>query len=72
VPDGVIDGVGDAEQKDLVPLNVEPLAVAFPVGVENHGSKDDGSLVSQPSDWVQRRQKAIGCSFSSWCGEPWE
>jgi hypothetical protein len=36
------------------------LAVAFPVGVENHGSKDDGSLVSQPSDWVQRRQKAIG------------
>uniref|UniRef100_A0A2N9HAI3 Reverse transcriptase zinc-binding domain-containing protein n=1 Tax=Fagus sylvatica TaxID=28930 RepID=A0A2N9HAI3_FAGSY len=67
VPDGVIDGVGDAGQKDLVPLNVEPLAVAFPVGVENHGigvenhgSKDDGSLVSQPSDWVQRRQKAIG------------
>jgi hypothetical protein len=43
-----------------VPLNVEPLAVAFPADVENHGSKDDGSFVSQSSDWVQRRQKAIG------------
>jgi hypothetical protein len=56
----VSDGVGDTEQKELVPLNVEPLAVAFPVDVENHGSTDDGSFVSQSSDWVQRRQKAIG------------
>jgi hypothetical protein len=56
----VTDGVGDTEQKELVPLNVEPLAVAFPVDVENHGSTDDGSFVSQSSDWVQRRQKAIG------------
>uniref|UniRef100_A0A2N9G6G4 Endonuclease/exonuclease/phosphatase domain-containing protein n=1 Tax=Fagus sylvatica TaxID=28930 RepID=A0A2N9G6G4_FAGSY len=41
----VIDGVGDARQKELVPLNVEPLAVSFPADVENHGSKDDGSFL---------------------------
>jgi hypothetical protein len=54
------DGVGDKGQKDLVPLNVEPLAVAFPVGVENQGSQTAGNSGSQSSDWVQRRQKAIG------------
>ena len=31
------DGVGDERQKDLVPLNVELLAIAFPERVENHG-----------------------------------
>uniref|UniRef100_A0A2N9EFL4 Reverse transcriptase domain-containing protein n=1 Tax=Fagus sylvatica TaxID=28930 RepID=A0A2N9EFL4_FAGSY len=51
---------GDEGEKDLVPLNVEPLAVAFPDGVENHGGQEAGIYGSQPSDWVQRRQKAIG------------
>ena len=58
--DGVDDGVGDEGEKDLVPLNVEPLAVAFPDRVENHGGQEAGIYGSQPSDWVQRRQKAIG------------
>jgi hypothetical protein len=54
----VIDGVGDEGQQDLVPISVEPLAVAFPV--ENPGIKEDRSLVRKPSDWVLRREKAIG------------
>ena len=56
----VDDGVRDEGEKDLVPLNVEPLAVAFLDGVENHGGQAAGSYGSQSSDWVQRRQKAIG------------
>ena len=60
MPDGVADRVGDEGQKDLMPLNVEPLAVAFPDGVENHGGQATGTIGSQTSDWVQRRQKAIG------------
>jgi hypothetical protein len=60
MPEGVVDRVGDEGQRDLVPLNVEPLAVAFPDGVESHGVQATEIIGSQTSDWVQRRQKAIG------------
>jgi hypothetical protein len=35
----VLDGEDPKEQKDLEPLSVEPLAVAFPSGIENAGDK---------------------------------
>uniref|UniRef100_A0A2N9FU80 Reverse transcriptase domain-containing protein n=1 Tax=Fagus sylvatica TaxID=28930 RepID=A0A2N9FU80_FAGSY len=60
MPEGVVDRVGDEGQKDLVPLNVKPPAVAFPDGVASHGVQATEIIESQTWDWVQGRQKAIG------------
>ncbi|GMY20921.1 hypothetical protein FCV25MIE_16162, partial [Fagus crenata] len=55
----VPDGVGDTEQKELVPLTVEPLAVTFPVDVENHGSTDDGSFCLADRGSTQQRKQSF-------------
>uniref|UniRef100_A0A2N9FRM3 Reverse transcriptase domain-containing protein n=1 Tax=Fagus sylvatica TaxID=28930 RepID=A0A2N9FRM3_FAGSY len=56
----VLDGEDPEGQKDLEPLSVEPLAVAFPSGIENAGDKVGKDYRRKASDWVLRRQKAVG------------
>ena len=56
----VVDGEAVEGQKDAEPLSVEPLAVAFPSGAETAGNKVGKDNGRKASDWVLRRQKAIG------------
>jgi hypothetical protein len=56
----VLDGEDPEGHKDSEPLSVEPLAVAFPSGTKNAGDKVGKDYRRKASDWVLRKQKAIG------------
>jgi hypothetical protein len=56
----VLDGEVLEGQKDSEPLSVEPLAVAFPSGAENARDKVGKDYRRKASEWVLRRQKAVG------------
>ena len=62
VEKGALEIVGEAikGQNDSEPLSVEPLAVAFPSGAETAGDKVGKDYGRKASDWVLRKQKAIG------------
>jgi hypothetical protein len=56
----VLDGEDPEGHKDLEPMSVEPLVVAFPSGIENVGDKVGKDYRRKVSDWILRRQKAVG------------
>ena len=60
VDDLAIDGGDVMRREEMVPISVEPLAVALPDGMESVRAEEDNLSGKKPSDWVMMKEKGIG------------
>jgi hypothetical protein len=59
VDDLEIDGGDVMRREEMVPISVEPLAVALPDGMESVRAEEDSFSGKKTFDWVMRKEKGI-------------